>query len=109
MKRILLLAVVFLFAQGLTVLAAGDAKAGKAVYDTKCKLCHGADGEGNAAVAKALKTEFKPLGSKEIQSKSDEEIKKQITQGGTKMKAITGIADKDVQNVIAFVRSLAKT
>jgi cytochrome c len=109
MKKAMLLVGVFLFAQGLTVMAAGDAKAGKTVYDAKCKICHGAAGEGNAAVAKTLKTEFKPLGSKEIQAKTDDEIKKQITQGGIKMKAIQGISDKDVQNVIAFVRGLAKS
>jgi cytochrome c553 len=109
MKRIMVLIVVVLFARGLTVLAAGDAKAGKAVYDAKCKICHGAAGEGNAAVAKALKAEIKPLALKEVQAKSDDDMKKQITQGGSKMKAVTGLSEKDVQNLIAFVRSLGKT
>ena len=45
----------------------GDAQAGKAVYDSKCKICHGANGEGNPAIAKTLKVTFRPLASKEVQ------------------------------------------
>ena len=109
MKHTIVVIVIVLLARGLTVLAAGDATAGKSVYDSKCKMCHGADGEGNLALGKTLKVEFVPLGSMEIQAKSDSDIKHQITKGGTKMKGITGLSDKDVGNVIAFVRSLAKT
>jgi cytochrome c5 len=31
-----------------------DAKAGKATYDKLCVSCHGADGKGNPAMAKAM-------------------------------------------------------
>ena len=109
MKLSIALVLFALMIRTAPLLAAGDAKAGKAVYDTKCKLCHGAAGEGNAAVAKTLKAEFKPLGSQPVQAKSDDEMKKQISQGGGKMKAITGLSAKDIENVTAFVRGLAKT
>ena len=87
----------------------GDAQAGKTVYDSKCNTCHGADGEGNAALAKTLKVTFKDLKSKEVQSKSDTDIKKQIVDGYQKMAPVKGLADKQLDDVIAFVRSLAKS
>ncbi len=109
MKPMISLIVLALFAWSLPLLAAGDAKAGKAVYDSKCKVCHGADGAGNAALGKTLKVEFKHLGSQEVHAKSDEELKKQITEGDGKMKSVAGLSEQQVQNVIAFVRSLAKS
>jgi cytochrome c5 len=109
MKYVLIGIIVLLVASGQALWAAGDAKAGKTVYDAKCKVCHGAGGEGNPAVAKTLKAEFTPLGSKEAQAKSDDEIKKQITEGNGKMKAIPGLSGKDLDNVIAFVRTLGKS
>jgi len=98
-----------LFTVGLPLLAAGDVQAGKAVYDSKCKICHAAGGEGNPAVAKTLNVEFKPMGSKEIQAKSDDELKKQITEGGGKMQPVKGLTDQQITDVIAFIRSRAKS
>ena len=109
MKFMITLITVGLFTLGVPLLAAGDAQAGKSVYDSKCKICHGANGEGNAALSKTLKVEFKALASKEIQAKSDDEIKKQIAEGTGKMQPVKGLSDKQVQDVIAFVRSLAKS
>ena len=97
-----------LYALAIPALAA-DATAGKTVYDSKCKICHGADGTGNAALAKSLKVEFKALASKDIQAKSDADFKKQITEGNGKMQPVKGLSDTQVQDVIAFVRSLAKS
>lgn len=90
------------------VLAAGDAAAGKAVYDKKCATCHGKEGEGKDAIAKMMKVEMRPLGSKEVQAKSDAELGKTITEGTGKMKAVVGLSEADVANVIAFVRTLKK-
>ena len=87
---------------------AADAAAGKAVFSKKCQMCHGAEGESNPGMAKALKTEIKPLGSAEVQSMSDADLKKIITEGKGKMKPIQGLAAGDVDNVIAFVRTLKK-
>lgn len=87
---------------------AADAAAGKAVYDTKCKTCHAADGGGNQGMAKALKADIKPLGSADIQAKSDDDIKKVITGGAGKMKAVAGVTGADLDNVVAYVRTLKK-
>ena len=93
---------------GGTAAWAADAAAGKDVYGAKCKTCHGADGAGNPGMAKALKVEFKHLGSPEVQKMKDDEFKKIITAGKDKMKPVAGISAADVANVIAFVRTLKK-
>ncbi|HKZ52222.1 MAG TPA: cytochrome c [Candidatus Acidoferrales bacterium] len=92
----------------LLLAAGGNADAGKAVYDKKCALCHGKEGEGKESIAKMMKVELPHLGSKEVQAKSDEDLKKIITEGKGKMKPVAGLSDTDKNNVIAFVRSLAK-
>lgn len=87
---------------------AADATAGKAVFDSKCKTCHAADGAGNPGMAKALKVEMKPLGGAEIQAMSDADLKKAVTSGFGKMKPVTSVTGADLDNVIAFVRTLKK-
>ncbi len=86
--------------------AFAGAPEGKAIFEAKCQQCHGPGGEGKAAIAKMYKIEMHALGSKEIQAKSDAEIKKTVTGGQGKMKAVSGLTDKQVDDVIAFVRTL---
>jgi mono/diheme cytochrome c family protein len=81
---------------------AADAAAGKAIYGTKCRSCHGADGEGNPSIAKMLKVELKPL------STSAADVKKIVTEGQGKMKPVVGVAGADLDNVVAYVKSLKK-
>ncbi len=97
------LAIVFVAACGLAVAGAPE---GKTVFESKCQPCHGPAGEGKPAIAKMFKVEMHPLGSKEVQAKSDAELKKIITTGNGKMKAVSGLSDKQVGDVIAFVRTL---
>lgn len=84
---------------------AADTTAGKAAYDVACKKCHGADGTPNASIAKMMKVEMKHLGSKEVQGKSDAELKKETLEGVGKMKGMPAV-EKDVANILAFVRTL---
>jgi len=88
--------------------AAGDAAAGKEIFSEKCASCHGAAGEGKESVAKTLKVTIRPLGSKEVQAKSDEELKKNFLEGTGKMKGVTGIDAKGADDVVAYVRTLKK-
>src|SRR5262245_48033891 len=88
--------------------AAGDAAAGKEIYSKKCASCHGTAGEGKDSVAKMLKVEIRPLGSKEVQAKSDEDLKKVILEGSGKMKAVAGVDAKTADDVVAFIRTLKK-
>lgn len=83
-------------------LGAADAAAGKAVYNAKCKSCHGANGEGNPAVAKAMKVEIKPL------SESTTDVRHVITAGQGKMKPVASVTGADLDNVVAYVKTLKK-
>jgi cytochrome c553 len=86
--------------------AFAGAPEGKTVFETKCTPCHGPNGEGKASIAKMYKIEMHPLGSKEIQAKSDADFKKVITEGHGKMKPVTGLSDAQIADVIAHVRTL---
>ncbi len=102
------LTLLLLLASPVLLLGAGDATAGKATYAKKCATCHGKQGEGKAAIAKMLKVKLRHLGSKEVQAKSDADLKKVITAGSGKMKPAKGLTDADVANVVAYVRTLAQ-
>jgi cytochrome c553 len=96
---------VLVFAFSCISAVGADSAAGKAAYDIACKKCHGADGTPNPAIAKMMKVEMKHLGSKEVQAKSDADLKKETLEGVGKMKAMPA-AEKDIVNILAFVRTL---
>ena len=89
-------------------LAGGDSTAGKAVYDKACKTCHGPAGVANPNIAKMMKVDIKDLSSAEVQGKSDADLRSIVTDGKGKMKPVKTVAGKDIDNVIAYVRSLKK-
>jgi cytochrome c len=92
--------------RGMQVKLGPDAVVGKKVYDDKCEICHGADGQGKTGYAAAMGLEPAPLTSAEVQKKTDPELKKIIREGsGGKMKPIRGLSDADIANVIAYVRT----
>jgi mono/diheme cytochrome c family protein len=92
----------------VTPLFAGDVAMGKDMFAKKCASCHGAAGEGKDTVAKALKVELHHLGSKEVQGKSDGDLKKMILEGTGKMKAVKDVDGKGADDVVAYMRTLAK-
>jgi mono/diheme cytochrome c family protein len=87
-------------------IANAGAPEGKPVYVAKCQGCHGANGEGKAAIGKMFSVTMPVLGSKDIQAKSDADLKKVITEGHGKMKPVGGLEDKQVTDVVAFIRTL---
>jgi cytochrome c len=103
---ILISALVLIVAAGPAF--AQDAAAGKTVYSKKCQSCHAADGNGNSAMANALKVEFKPLSSDEVQKMSDADLKKVITMGMGKMKGVTGLMPAEVDGLVAYLHTMKK-
>ena len=87
-------------------IAYAGAPEGKPIFTAKCQACHGPNGEGKASIAKMFNVSMLPLGSREIQAKSDADIKKVITEGHGKMKPVGGLDDKQIADLIAFVRTL---
>lgn len=87
----------------------GNAEAGKALYMTNCKKCHGELGEGVPKMYRLVKATLVHLGSKQAQDKSDAEIRKSMTDGAGKMQPIKDprpLTPEEMDNVIAFTRTL---
>jgi cytochrome c2 len=90
----------------MIALGKGDAAKGKTVF-SRCAICHGNSGEGNEAIGKALGVTLPGLGSKEVQALDDSALKKVILEGKGKMQPVN-LSDAEVDDVIAFLRSLKK-
>lgn len=88
--------------------AAGDTAAGKDAYLKKCASCHGQAGEGKEAIAQMMKIKFVHLGSKEVQAKSDADLKKIPLEGTGKMKPVKDLNDQMIDDIVAYLRTLAK-
>ena len=104
-----------LVSAGLLTVAGGtaawsaDAKAGKATYDKLCVSCHGADGKGNPAMAKAVGEKGLNIVGKDTQAKKDDALIKVIVEGAGKMPASGKNLNKQEQaDVLGYTRSLAK-
>lgn len=87
---------------------------GKAAYSVTCAKCHGEDGKGDAAADKFFDTKIPRLVSAEVQAKSDDDLKKQITLGGGKMAPVEvdehgfrhRLPAQYVDAVVSYVRTL---
>src|SRR6266498_1285493 len=80
-----------------------DAKAGKANYDKLCVSCHGADGKGNPAMAKAMGEKGLNIVTKDVQAKKDDELLKVIVEGQGKMPASgKGLSQQEQKDVLAY-------
>jgi cytochrome c2 len=103
--RILLLLTVLMMSL-MMALGKGDAEKGKSVF-SRCAVCHGKSGEGNDAIGKALGVHIPDLGSQDVQALDDSALKKVILEGKGKMQPVN-LSDAEVDDVIAFLRSLKK-
>jgi mono/diheme cytochrome c family protein len=106
MKFRLLLASLILVIMSISPMWAADVAAGKDTFGKKCASCHGANGEGKDSIAKMMKVEFRHLGSKEVQAKSDAELMKIITEGGGKMKPVKDVDSKATEDIVSYLRTL---
>jgi DMSO reductase family type II enzyme heme b subunit len=111
------LVALWFFAGAVPVLAqAGDAAAGKAVYERKCAGCHGdkGDGKGPAAELLAPKPRDFTAGLYKIRTTAnkaptDQDLFRIITDGmpGTSMPPWAVLSEKDRWNLVAYVKAFA--
>ena len=96
--------------------AAGDPAKGKASYDQMCASCHGSSGKGDGAAAAALNPKPKDLTNPGyVKGLKDDYMKKLIKEGGPAVGKSplmpplgSAMKDADIENVVAYIRSLAK-
>ena len=95
---------------------AGDANAGKAVYQLKCVGCHGEKGDGKGPAAELLVPQPRDFtsGIYKIRTTagkapSDQDLFKVITDGmpGTSMPSWAVLPEKDRWNLVAYVKAFA--
>lgn len=104
--RIGICLLLFLLPLLLLAMENGDTGEGKKVFE-RCAICHGANGEGNEAMAKAYGVEIPPLYSEKVQSQEDASLRKVIVEGKGKMTPVK-LTDQQVTDLIAYLRSLKK-
>jgi cytochrome c553 len=81
------------------------AESGAETYKKRCAACHGATGAGDTLLGKNLKVP--PLGSSEVQNKSDDELFVIIGKGKNRMPAFDGKLSKDqIHELVKYIRSL---
>ena len=83
-----------------------DAAKGEKLFATKCKSCHGAQGQGNPAIAKGLGVTFRDLKSAEVQKQSDAELKKLAMGGHGKKKPLKSVTPAELDDVVAYLRTM---
>lgn len=99
-------AVVLFLILSLAGIAAAE-NPGKAIFTTKCALCHGADGTGKTSIGKTLK--IPDFHSPDVKKLSDADLKNTITNGKNKMPPFKGkLTDAQIDQVISYVRELGK-
>ena len=99
MKKTLTLMLVLAVAAMALPVWADATPDGAAIYKSKCAMCHGANGEGKAA----MKTVQFP------KTLTDEEIVKITTDGKNKMPSYKGkLSPDEITQVAKFVKTLAK-
>ena len=88
--------------------AEGDATQGEATYKkAKCAMCHSPDGSASTPAGKQFKA--RDLRSPEVQKQTDAELATVIRDGKGKMPSFgSALKPEEIQDLVAFVRSLAK-
>ena len=84
--------------------------AGKELWNTNCKSCHGAKGLGDGSKAAQLKTEPGDFSKPEVQGQTDGSIFYKVSEGRDDMPSFKKkIPDQeDLWSLVVFVRTLKK-
>jgi mono/diheme cytochrome c family protein len=105
-----------LVARGGDAQPKGDPAKGEALYKARCVTCHGPAGAGDGPTGKVLKDKPKDWTKGEgLKDFSDQQLADAIKKGGTAvgrspaMIAFPGLSDAEIQNVIAYIKTLVKS
>jgi cytochrome c6 len=82
-----------------------SAQSGADLFKSKCAMCHGPDGKGQTAMGKNLN--IRDLGSAEVQSQTDADLTKIITDGKWKMPKYDGkLTGDQITDLVKYIRTL---
>ena len=81
--------------------------AGKVVFMDQCSVCHGADASGKTDMAKSLGVTIPDFRSSLVQSLTDADIRRVITEGKGTMPPLGNLGEGNFTNLIAFIRSFS--
>jgi mono/diheme cytochrome c family protein len=85
----------------------GDEAAGKGLFMNQCSVCHGADASGKTAMAKSLGATIPDFRSKQVQSLTDQDIRRVITKGKGIMPPLGDLGAGNFTNLVAYIRSFS--
>jgi mono/diheme cytochrome c family protein len=94
--------------------AQGAASAGQTIYDRDCAECHGATGKGDGETAAYLTPKPQDLTMGILKKQTDPFLTSVIAKGGKanglsdSMPAFPKLSKTDLQNVVTYIRQLAK-
>jgi mono/diheme cytochrome c family protein len=85
-----------------------SATSGRELYERECGYCHSAsDGSPVMNSLGANRTMgMRTLGSAEVQAKSDADLKRDITRGTGRMTAFKRLTAKQVEDLVAYLRTI---
>jgi mono/diheme cytochrome c family protein len=76
----------------------------EANYKSKCQACHGATGTPSIGMAKAMG--IKPNTDPAIKSLTADQMFAAVKNGKGRMKAVVGLTDAQIKDVVAYYRGL---
>ena len=79
------------------------AASGADTYKAKCQMCHGAAGQGNAAM------KVKPITDPSVKSQTEAQMIAAVTNGSGKMPAYKGkLTDAQIKDAVSYFRTFLK-
>jgi mono/diheme cytochrome c family protein len=86
---------------------AAGAKAGQALFQENCAICHGKGGKGDGEAAAAMNPKPKSLIGTPVQAQTDGELFWKISEGRDAMPSWKNLSEKERWGLVAYLRSLA--
>jgi mono/diheme cytochrome c family protein len=92
----------------LTMTASSLAQnSGAEMYQSKCQMCHAADGSGNTPAGKAMKA--RPFNSPDVLKESETDLITVIRKGKNKMPGFEGkLTDAQIATLVSHIHTLQK-